>query len=99
MYELSHKGKVAVVTGSLSGIGLGIANSLAQRGYHIILNGLTTESDLEKVETHFKNTYPDIRAVYIYADLTRPLDCKLLIDKTVEQFGRIDVLVNNAGIK
>lgn len=40
---------MAVVTGSLSGIGLGIANSLAKRGFNIILNGLTTQADLEKV--------------------------------------------------
>ena len=43
------KGKTALVTGSLSGIGLGIANSLAKKGYHIVLNGLTTHTDLAKV--------------------------------------------------
>lgn len=89
--------KVAIVTGSLSGIGLGIANALAKRNYNIVLNGLTTQEDLAKVEKHFKDTYPNIKAHYIYADLTRPLDCKNLVRKTVEVFGRVDVLVNNAG--
>ena len=90
--------RVAIVTGSLSGIGLGIANALAKRNFNIVLNGLTTQDDLEKVEKHFKTTYPNIKAHYIYADLTRPLDCKLLVKQTVEVFGRVDVLVNNAGI-
>lgn len=75
--------KVAIVTGSLSGIGLGIANALAKRNYNIVLNGLTTQEDLAKVEKHFKDTYPNIKAHYIYADLTRPLDCKNLVKKTV----------------
>jgi NAD(P)-dependent dehydrogenase (short-subunit alcohol dehydrogenase family) len=81
----------------LSGIGLGIANALAKRNFNIVLNGLTTQEDLEKVEKHFKATYPNIKAHYIYADLTQPLDCKLLVRKTIEVFGRVDVLVNNAG--
>jgi len=76
--------RVAVVTGSMSGIGLGIANRLAKNGFNIILNGLTNSKELEKVQSHFKNEYPSIRAVYIYADLTRPIDCRLLIEKTVE---------------
>ena len=70
---------MAIVTGSLSGIGLGIANALAKRNFNIVLNGLTTQEDLEKVEKHFKTTYPNIKAQYIYADLTRPLDCKNLV--------------------
>jgi 3-hydroxybutyrate dehydrogenase len=97
IYRTPSSSKVAIVTGSLSGIGLGIANALAKRGYNIILNGLTTQADLEKVEKHFATTFPKIKAKYIYADLTRPLDCKLLVRKTVEEFGRVDVLVNNAG--
>ena len=46
-----------MITGSLSGIGLGIANALAKRGYHIVLNGLTTHTDLAKVQKHFKDNY------------------------------------------
>lgn len=82
----------------MSGIGLGIANSLAKRGYNIVLNGLTSQTELDKVNAHFKKTHPSIEAFYIYADLTKPIDCKLLVEQTVKHFGRVDVLVNNAGI-
>ena len=76
---------------------MGIANSLAKRGYNIVLNGLSTQEELEKIEMHFKKTFPDIEAHFIYADLTKVIDCKVLVQKTLEHFGRIDVLVNNAG--
>ena len=62
-----------------------------------MLNGLSTQEELEKVEMHFKKTFPDIEAHFIYADLTKVIDCKVLVQKTLEHFGRIDVLVNNAG--
>ena len=91
--------RVAIVTGSLSGIGLGIAHSLAKRGYNIILNGLSHQADIDKTVADFKSKYPDIEAKYIYADLTKPVDCKNIVDQTVSHFGRVDVVVNNAGIQ
>ena len=91
--------KVAIVTGWLSGIGLGIAHSLAKRGYHIILNGLANQPEIDRISEIFKKSYPDVKAHYIYADLTKPIDCKNLVDQTIAHFGRVDVVVNNAGIQ
>ena len=91
--------KVAIVTGSLSGIGLGIAHCLAKRRYNIILNGLAPQSEIDKICAEFKDKYPGVEAKYVYADLTKPVDCKNLVDQTLSHFGRVDVLVNNAGIQ
>lgn len=52
--------RVAIVTGSLSGIGLGIAHSLAKRGFHIVLNGLSHQADIDKTVADFKTKYPDV---------------------------------------
>lgn len=87
------------MTGSLSGIGLGIAHSLANRGFNIILNGLANQEEINRVSEDFKKKYPKIEAFYIYADLTKPVDCKNFVDQTLAKFGRIDVVVNNAGIQ
>lgn len=95
----SSENRVAIVTGSLSGIGLGIAHSLAKRGFNIILNGLANQAEIDKVSQDFKNKYPKIEAFYIYADLTKPVDCKNFVDQTINKFGRVDVVVNNAGIQ
>jgi len=58
--EKRSENKVAIVTGSLSGIGLGIAHSLAKRGFNIILNGLANQAEIDKVKDDFKTKYPKI---------------------------------------
>jgi 3-hydroxybutyrate dehydrogenase len=83
----------------LSGIGLGIAHSLAKRGYDIVLNGFASEEEIKKISESFKKAYPNVEAFYIYADLTKPADCKSIVEQTIKHFGRIDVLVNNAGMQ
>jgi 3-hydroxybutyrate dehydrogenase len=87
------------VTGSLSGIGLGIAHSLAARGYNIILNGFASDEEIRKTTSDFQTKYPTTEPFYIFADLTKPADCKKIVDETLKKFGRVDVLVNNAGIQ
>jgi 3-hydroxybutyrate dehydrogenase len=89
--------KVALVTGSLSGIGLGIAHSLAARGYNVVLNGFAPEEEIKNTVSSFTKKYPSVEAKFIFADLTKPQDCKNIVDETLKHFGRIDVLVNNAG--
>ncbi|KOF52491.1 MULTISPECIES: 3-hydroxybutyrate dehydrogenase [unclassified Achromobacter] len=92
------KGKVAVVTGSTSGIGLGIATAFAQQGADIVLNGFGDAAEIEKVRAGLADRH-GVKVVYDGADLSRGEAVRGLIDNAVKQLGRIDILVNNAGIQ
>jgi 3-hydroxybutyrate dehydrogenase len=92
------KGKVAVVTGSTSGIGLGIAQALAKQGASVMLNGFGDANDIEKVRIAIETQY-GVKALYDGADLTRGDAVRGLIQHAVSALGRIDILVNNAGIQ
>lgn len=63
------------------------------------MNGLANQAEIDRVQQDFKQKYPNIEAFYIYADLTKPIDCKNIVEKTLAKFGRVDVVVNNAGIQ
>jgi 3-hydroxybutyrate dehydrogenase len=91
-------GKVAIVTGSTSGIGLGIARALAQAGAAIVLNGLGKADEIERLRAELE-TETSSRIVYSPADMSKPQSIAGMIDMTVEAFGRLDILVNNAGIQ
>jgi 3-oxoacyl-[acyl-carrier protein] reductase len=88
--------KVALVTGGTRGIGLGIALKLAQVGFSLAITGRRNadeaQSSLEQVKQHSPNS------IYVQADVASRADHSLLIQKIEEHFGRLDVLVNNAGI-
>ena len=87
-------GKTAVITGSNSGIGLGIARELARSGADVVLNSFTDDdSDRALAEEIAKET--GVTARYIQGDMSKPDECRAL----VEQAGRCDILVNNAGIQ
>jgi 3-hydroxybutyrate dehydrogenase len=92
------EGKVALVTGSTSGIGLGVARALAESGARIVLNGFgTSEAVAAKVaaiETDFA-----VAAIHLGADMAKPVEIAVLIEKALDAFGRLDILVNNAGIQ
>lgn len=91
------KGKTAVVTGSLSGIGLGIAKSLSAAGANIALNGFAPDEEIKKVETEIMNN--GVKAKFFYADLTKATEAKSIIRDATKHFGQVDILVNNAGIQ
>jgi 3-hydroxybutyrate dehydrogenase len=88
------KGKTALVTGSTSGIGLGIAKSLARSGANIMLNGFG-DIDAAKAEVAAFGT----RVSYHGADMSRPADIEEMVSTATAEFGGVDVLVNNAGIQ
>jgi 3-hydroxybutyrate dehydrogenase len=92
------KGKVAIVTGSTSGIGLGIANELAQQGADLVLNGLDDANEVEATRSGLERDH-GVRVVYDGADMSDGEAVRGLITATVETFGRVDILVNNAGIQ
>lgn len=92
------KGKVAIVTGSTSGIGLGIATAFAQQGADIVLNGFGDAAEVETLRAALAQQH-GVQVLYDAADLSRGAAVRSLIDNTVAKLGRIDILVNNAGIQ
>ena len=92
------KGKVAVITGSTSGIGLGIATAFAQQGADIVLNGFGDAGQIEQLRAELAKQH-GVQVVYDGADLSRGEAVRQLIANTVQSLGRIDILVNNAGIQ
>ena len=91
-------GKAAVVTGSTSGIGLGIAKAFAQAGINVMLNGFGNASEIEATRNGLATEY-GIKAAYSGADMSKPRDITAMIDEAVGAFGAVDILVNNAGIQ
>jgi 3-hydroxybutyrate dehydrogenase len=88
------KGKTALVTGSTSGIGLGIAKALARQGANIVLNGFG-EVEGPKAEVAALGT----KVAYHGADMSKPAEIEDMMKFAAAQFGRVDILVNNAGIQ
>jgi 3-hydroxybutyrate dehydrogenase len=92
------KGKVALVTGSTSGIGLGIARVLAAQGCDVMLNGFGDPAAIERTRLLLEREH-GVRVAYDGADLTKPPLVAELVSRTARELGAVDVLVNNAGIQ
>src|SRR5829696_8695612 len=92
------KGKTALVTGSTSGIGLGIARALAAEGANIVLNGFGDAAAIEAERAGLEATY-GIKARYSAADMSKPEEIAAMVAETEREFGAVDILVNNAGIQ
>jgi len=92
------KGKTALVTGSTSGIGLGIATRLAADGANIVLNGFGDAAQIEALRKDLaaKN---GVQVVYDGADMTKPDAIAAMMKKAIDKFGAVDILVNNAGVQ
>jgi 3-hydroxybutyrate dehydrogenase len=92
------KGKAAIVTGSTSGIGLGIATALAAEGCNVMLNGFGDPAAIERLRAGLAERH-GVRATYFAADMANPAEIRALVAETARQFGGVDILVNNAGIQ
>jgi 3-hydroxybutyrate dehydrogenase len=95
---MTLKSKTAVVTGSTSGIGLGIVKGLAAEGADVVLNGFGKPEEIERERAAIEGEY-GVRALYSPADMTKPADIAEMIGLAARTFGSVDVLVNNAGIQ
>ncbi len=95
---VSLSGKVALVTGSTSGIGLAIARALAGAGAHMVLNGFGDKALIDKLVAEFKSQY-NVKVDYSAADMSRPVDVAAMVAQAARGIGRVDILVNNAGIQ
>lgn len=92
------KGLNAIVTGSTSGIGLGIANVLASKGANLVITGFGDADAIEKERAGLAEKY-GVEVVYSNADMSKPDDVKAMVELCVEKLGSVDILVNNAGIQ
>jgi len=92
------KGKAAIVTGSTSGIGLGIARALAGAGCDVLLNGFGEAAAIENERTTIAKEF-GVRAAFDPADLAKPAEVARMVETATRELGRVDILVNNAGIQ
>ena len=92
------KGLTALVTGSTSGIGLGIATAFAERGANVILNGFGDAAEIEKLRRDLASKF-DVGVRYDGADLSQQAPIEAMMKGAIDEFGAIDILVNNAGIQ
>ena len=91
-------GRAALVTGSTSGIGLGIARALAADGADILLNGFGDATLIDKLLAEFRSQYK-VKAAYSPADMSKSADVAAMVAQAARELGGVDILVNNAGIQ
>jgi len=94
----SLTGKSAIVTGSTSGIGLGIARAFAGAGMPVMLNGFGDAAEIERTRADLEKTF-GVKVAYSAADMTNPAEIAAMVAEATKVFGKVDVLVNNAGIQ
>lgn len=98
MQKPQLSGKTALVTGSTSGIGLGIAHALAAEGANIVFNGFGDAAEIAKLQQATEKDY-QVETLYCNADMTKPDEIAQMMQDAAARFGSIDILVNNAGIQ
>ena len=92
------KDRTAIITGSTSGIGLGIAETLAAAGATVMLNGFGDAVRIEEIRRNLAERH-GARVAYSGADLSKPAEVRLMVEQTAAELGAVDILVNNAGIQ
>lgn len=89
--------KVCMITGGSRGIGKAIAKKFIDNGYQVVINYISDKTDLKKLEEEIKGE-KDSQILFVKADVTDMKSCENMVKQAIEKWGRIDVLVNNAGI-
>ena len=92
------KGQSALVTGSTSGIGFGVASALAEAGANVMLNGFGDAAEIERTRAALAERC-GVQVLYSSADMSKPDQVTAMVKQAEQRFGRLDVLVNNAGIQ
>jgi 3-hydroxybutyrate dehydrogenase len=90
--------RTALVTGSTSGIGLGIARALAANGCNVVINGFGEAEEIERLRSGIEREH-GVKALYDAADMTKPRTIEAMVRHAEAEFGALDILVNNAGIQ
>ncbi len=91
-------GKTAIITGSTSGIGLGIAGAHADFGTNIVLNGFGTADEIDKIVSDLERQH-HVGVMYSSANIAEPVEIEDTVDRTRAESGGVDIVVNNAGIQ
>jgi 3-hydroxybutyrate dehydrogenase len=94
--QLAHRS--AIVTGSTSGIGLGIARAFAAQGADVMLNGFGDADEIERTRSELAREF-GVQVLYSGADMSRPEQIRAMADLAMTSFGKVDIVVNNAGIQ
>ncbi len=98
MQNRQLNGKTALVTGSTSGIGLGIAHALAAEGANIVFNGFGEAAQIAELQQQTAAQF-GVKTAYFGADMSKPAEIEQMMKEAIAQFGSVDILVNNAGIQ
>ena len=95
-YNIDLSGKVAIITGAAKGIGAATAGLLTQAGAQVVINDLLPEANLQPLLDQIAQDGP--RPAYIQADITKEEQARQMVAQTLDKFGRVDILVSNAGV-
>jgi 3-hydroxybutyrate dehydrogenase len=98
MADKALHGKLALVTGSTSGIGLGMAKALAQRGCNLVVNGFGDQAEIDRLVKSLAGEH-GVKVVFEGADLSKVADTEKLMKRCAQAHGGVDILINNAGIQ
>lgn len=92
------KGKTALITGSTSGIGLGVAEGFAAEGVNLVINGFGDAGEIETIRSGLASRF-GVKVIYDGADMSKPDQIEAMMKRAAAEFGGVDILINNAGIQ